>query len=74
MSYLISLILKDEGLNDSNDSNNTEAVVRRCSVKKVYLEISQNSQENTCARFSFFNKVAGRFLGLLMVIASSLNI
>ena len=57
MSYLISLILKDEGLNDSNDSNNTEAVVRRCSVKKVYLEISQNSQENTCARFSFLIKL-----------------
>ena len=30
-----------------------EAVVRRCSVKKVFLEISQNSQENTCARDSF---------------------
>ena len=37
----------------------SEAVVRRCSVKKVYLEISQNSQENTCARVSFLNKVAG---------------
>ena len=31
---------------------------RRCSVKKVFLEISQNSQENTCARDSF-NKVVG---------------
>ena len=30
-----------------------EAVVQRCSVKKVSLEISQNSQENTCARVSF---------------------
>ena len=30
-----------------------EAVVRRCSVKKVFLEISQNSQENTCAKISF---------------------
>ena len=29
-----------------------EAVVGRCSVKKVFLEISQNSQENTCARVS----------------------
>ena len=29
-----------------------EAVVRRCSVKKVFLEILQNSQENTCARVS----------------------
>ena len=36
-----------------------EAVAQRCSVKKVFLEISQNSQENTCARVSFFNKVAG---------------
>ena len=36
-----------------------EAVARRCSVKKVFLEMSQNSQENTCARASFYNKVAG---------------
>ena len=34
----------------------TEAVVQRCYVKKVFLEISQNSQENTCARVSFFIK------------------
>ena len=26
-----------------------ETVVKRCSIKKVFLEISQNSQENTCA-------------------------
>ena len=26
------------------------AVVQRCLAKKVFLEISQNSQENTCAR------------------------
>ena len=31
----------------------SEAVVRRCSVKKVFLEISQNSEENACARVSF---------------------
>ena len=30
----------------------TEAVVHRCSVKKMFLEISKNSQENTCARVS----------------------
>ena len=39
-----------------------KAVVRGCSVKKVLLEISRNSQENTCARVSFLIKVAG--LGL----------
>ena len=32
-----------------------KAVTRRCSVKKVFLEISQNSKENTCARV-FINK------------------
>ena len=34
----------------------TEAVVRRCSVKKVFLKVSQNSQENSCARVSFLIK------------------
>ena len=28
-------------------------VVRRCTLKEVLLKISQNSQENTCARVSF---------------------
>ena len=32
---------------------NTEAVTQRCSVKKVFLEIWQNSQESACARISF---------------------
>ena len=36
-----------------------EAVAHRCSVKKNFLEISQNSQKNTCARVSFFTKAAG---------------
>ena len=35
----------------------TEAVAQTCSVKKVFLEISQNSQENTCARVSFLIKL-----------------
>ena len=30
-----------------------EAVVQRCSVKKLFLKILQNSQENTCLRVSF---------------------
>ena len=30
----------------------SEAVVQRCSVKKMFLKISQNSQENTCGRVS----------------------
>ena len=35
----------------------TEVVVQRCSVKKVFLEISQNSQQNTSARASFLKPV-----------------
>ena len=36
-----------------------EALVRRCSVKKVFLEISQNLQENTWCQSLFFNTAAG---------------
>ena len=39
----------------------TEAAVQRCSAEKVFLEISQNSQENTCARASFLIKLQGVF-------------
>ena len=35
----------------------SEAVVQRCSVVKIFLEISQNSLENTCARVSFLIKL-----------------
>ena len=35
----------------------SEAVVQRYSVKKVFLEILQNSQENTCVRVSFLTKL-----------------
>ena len=39
--------------------SNTEEVVQRCSAKKVFLEISQNSQQSTCARVSFLIKLQG---------------
>ena len=31
----------------------SEAVTRRCSVKKVLLKISEKKQENTCTKVSF---------------------
>ena len=55
----------------------SEAVVQRGSVKEVFLEILQNSQENTCARVSFlitfqalnvrkaFRRLPGRLLNVL---------
>ena len=36
---------------------NPEALAQGCSVKRVFLEVSQNSQENTCASL-FFNRPA----------------
>ena len=35
----------------------TETVAQRCSLKKWFLEISQNSEENTYARVSFLIKL-----------------
>ena len=39
------------------NTEETEAVAQKCSVKKVFLEISQNSQENTYSRASFLIKL-----------------
>ena len=36
-----------KGLHYQNFLNYSEVVLRRCSVKKVFLKISQNSRENT---------------------------
>ena len=38
----------------------SETVAQRCSVKQVFLEISQNSQENTCARVSLLIKLQAK--------------
>ena len=35
-----------------------EAAFQRSPAKKAFLKISQNTQENTCARV-FFNEIAG---------------
>ena len=35
----------------------SEAAIRSVLWKKMHLEISQNSQENTCATFSFLIKL-----------------
>ena len=40
------------GLEIRGHIRSAEAIALRCSVKKVFLEILQNIQENTCARVS----------------------
>ena len=39
-------------------------VVQRCSVEKLFWEISQNPQENTCVRVSFLIRLQALVLGL----------
>ena len=39
------------------ENTNAEALVQRCSVKKAFLKISQNSQESTYSRISFLIKL-----------------
>ena len=46
-----------ENFSEKSFSKATGAFVQRCSAKKVFLEISQNSQGNTCARVSFLIKL-----------------
>ena len=43
------------------NTRNAEAAAQKCTVKKVFLKISQNSHENSCARVSFLIKLH-RFL------------
>ena len=45
---------------------NSEAVAQKYSVKKMFLEISQNSQENTCARVSFLVNLQAETLALVL--------
>ena len=52
-SYKTGLFESQIWVCNINTYFDTEAVVRRCSVKKkVLLKISQNLQESTCARDS----------------------
>ena len=38
-------------------TSSLEVAIRSCSAKKMFLSISQNPQENTCARLSFLIKL-----------------
>ena len=48
----------------------TEAAAPRCSVKKLFLEISQKSQENTCPRVSLLIKfqASGLYYSLVLYL------
>ena len=53
----IFLVLFNSIIFSSISVDTQKIFVRKCSVKKVFLEIWQNSQENNCARGSFLLKL-----------------
>ena len=56
--YIDWLAFKNALAGGFTKSDSTPWGISRSSQSKVFLEILQNSQENICARVSFFNNVA----------------
>ena len=53
-------VVRTCGNSPTGDTNNSQKQPPEVFFEKnLFLEISQNSQENTCARISFLNKKAG---------------
>ena len=52
-AFIYIKAIEDEFYHKVIEAKCKKAVAQRCSIKKVFLEIFQNSQENTCARVSF---------------------
>ena len=51
-------------------AGNLEASIRGALWRKVFLEISQNLQENTCARVSFFRKLQASGLNFAKLLTA----
>ena len=69
LNILISLCINNKLLHSSITMaagsmdrciSKTRSSHRRCSLKKVFLQISENSQESACARVSFLIKLQAR--------------
>ena len=52
----------------------SEAVIRRFSVRKVLLKISQNSQKNTCSRVSFLIQLKAEVCSFIKKSDSDTNV
>ena len=53
------LLIRDSTTGAGTELLLSEVANKGVPWKKMFVETSQNSQENTCAKVSFFNKVAG---------------
>ena len=54
--FFVNIVLSLK-ISPRENYENTEAVTRRCSAKKMFVKVLQNSQENTCTRVSFLIKL-----------------
>ena len=54
-------MVKTQSWQDKTNAENERSSHQTCSVKKMFLEILQNSQENTSTRL-FLNKIADQRL------------
>ena len=52
----------------------SEALVRKCSVKRLFLTVSQKSQENTCVNVPFLIKLKASGLQLYLKIDSDTGV
>ena len=59
-------VLKNFAIFAEDEQHIEVVVVQRSSVKKLFLEISQYSQENTCARVSFSMKLEALMPAILL--------
>ena len=64
---IIRVELEQIKLPTTENEVNAEAVTQKCSVKKVFLKIFQNSKESTCARVSFLTKLQASALYLQLI-------
>ena len=66
---MISTLYLSTEIHSMANLKNLKAVAKKCSVKRVFLEITQNSQENTCGRVSFLTKLqVSRFVLLFYLV------
>ena len=70
MEYFATIV---NGLQSSIffDVSEVEATIRGFLWKKVFLEISQNSQENTCVRISFLIKLQTTLAEVFSLISTN---
>ena len=72
--FLLGILLRNSVVATVDVCFVSEAVVRRCCIKKMFLKILKSSQENTCARAFFLIKCQASGLQLYLKRHSSTSV